>query len=99
MSSLPINVYVPNLPHRKDRRVHIEQQYAERAEFNLHIVTPLDGTTAANSLWLTFIECVKTAHQQGYEYFIFGEDDHTFTSHYDYSCLTEAISQALCPNP
>ena len=91
-----INVYVPNLPHRKDRRVHIEQQYAERAEFNLHIVTPLDGTTAANSLWLTFIECVKTAHQQGYDYFIFGEDDHTFTAHYDYSCLTEAISQALC---
>ena len=36
-----IHVYVPNLPHRKDRRVHIEQQYAERAEFNLHIVTPL----------------------------------------------------------
>ena len=47
-----LNVYVPNLPHRKDRRLHIEQQYAERTEFNLHIVAPLDGTTAANSLWL-----------------------------------------------
>ena len=47
-----IHVYVPNLPRRKNRRVHIEQQYAERTEFNLHIVTPLDGTTAANSLWL-----------------------------------------------
>ena len=90
-----INVYVPNLKHRKDRRLNIEQQFKDKSEFILHVVTPLHAEPASKSLWLTFIECVTEAYNNDFDYFIFAEDDHCFTEAYNFQNLSEAISHAI----
>lgn len=90
-----INVYVPNLKHRKDRRLNIEQQFKDKSEFILHVVTPLHAETASNSLWRTFIECLAEAYKNDFDYFIFAEDDLCFTEAYNFQNLSEAITQAI----
>lgn len=90
----PINVYVPNLPTRTDRRKSICDQFAGRKEFRLDVVTPIQHEVPAYSLWKTFINCVKKAKESNLEYFIFCEDDHIFTSNYSYQTLYDCIEDA-----
>lgn len=89
-----IDVYIPNLPQRADRRLSVTEQFAGRKEFNLHIVTPVRHESAARSLWETFVECVRKEQEKDSEYFIFCEDDHQFTFFYSYPVLEEAIAMA-----
>lgn len=89
-----IQVYIPNLPERKERRDHIISQYADKSEFNLHILTPAQAEHPVKSLWLTFIQSVEEACRKNYDFFVFGEDDHVFTDAYNYPSLVDAINHA-----
>lgn len=90
----PINVYVPNLPARTDRRKSICEQFANRKEFCLHIVTPIPHKEPAFSLWKTFVECVRKEKENSSEYFLFCEDDHVFTVNYSWQTLSDRIEEA-----
>ena len=83
-----IDVYIPNLPHRVDRRLSIMEQFAGRKEFNPHIITPIRHESAVRSLWETFVECVREEQSKDSLYFIFCEDDH-------YRCSAFACGTAI----
>lgn len=89
-----IDVYIPNLPQRTDRRESILAQYANRREFNLHLVEPVKDKEPEFSLWKTFIRAVRAEKEKGSEFFIFGEDDHAFTETYNPDLLEECIVEA-----
>lgn len=90
----PINVYVPNLPARTDRRISICEQFAGREEFRLHIVTPIKHEVPAYSLWNTFVECVRKEKENKSDFFLFCEDDHVFTENYSWQTLIDRIKVA-----
>lgn len=90
----PIQVYAPNLPCRTDRRTSIEHEFQDKPEFELHIVSAIKNTNGAWGLWQTFHSIVATEAQKNSDFFIFCEDDHTFTQDYDKDTLMENIAEA-----
>lgn len=90
----PIPVYAVNLPARTDRRAHIEAQFAGRPEFRLTVVPGREGVNGPWALWQTFYDIVRREAERGTPYFVFCEDDHTFTSDYDASFLLRRIHEA-----
>lgn len=90
----PISVYAPNLASRPERRAHIEAQFAGRPEFHLTVVTPVPHRMGTVSLWRTFLSIVRRERETGSEFFIFCEDDHTFTPNYTWAALQTAIREA-----
>lgn len=86
--------YVVNLLNRTDRRKHILQQFADKPEFNIQIQQPIPHPIAAVSLWLTLCDIVVKEKEKNSPYFIFCEDDHTFTNAYSCDLLEKCISLA-----
>lgn len=91
---LPITVYAPNLPQRPERRESILQQFAGRAEFELHVVPAIERKQPTWGLWQTFYQIVEKEKAKNSDYFIFCEDDHVFTDHYQRDFLLERIEEA-----
>jgi len=89
-----INVYVPNLPNRAERRDSITRQFEGKDLFSLNIVQPINHPLARVSLWRTFVQIVRKEHQNGTGFFIFCEDDHVFTASYSDDILMRKISEA-----
>ena len=94
MSRKCINVYVPNLPVRTDRRESIEHQFADKPVFQLQLMTPVPDKKGYISLWRTFFSAVRREYEKGSDYFIFCEDDHMFTASYDEVKLFSQIAEA-----
>lgn len=90
-----INVYVPNLPERKERKASILQQFEGRDAFNLHVVEPIKRSSPSTSLWHTFVEIVRTEARSDADFFIFCEDDHLFTADYSANLLESSIEKAM----
>lgn len=86
--------YVVNLPNRTDRREHIVRQFIDKPEFDMHIQEPIQHPVAPVSLWLTLRSIVTKEKEKGSTYFIFCEDDHTFTNDYSPTLLEKNIIQA-----
>lgn len=89
-----INVYVPNLPQRTERKTSILQQFDEKELFDVHLVEPLKRATPSTSLWHTFVDIVSKEAKTDADYFIFCEDDHMFTDGYTESLLKSCIEKA-----
>lgn len=94
MIQKPIDVYIPNLPQRTDRRKSIEAQYSGRTEYSLHLLTPVPDVTPTHSLWKTFVSVVKLEREKRTNFFVFGEDDHVFTEDYSFDFLLTCIKEA-----
>lgn len=94
MNSTPIQVYVPNLKKRTDRKASILAQYAGREEFELHIVPAIEHSNGAWGLWKTFRQIVTTELEKGSSFFVFCEDDHLFTDNYTLDFLLTNIHKA-----
>lgn len=89
-----IRVYAVNLPARTERRVSIEEQFAGRTEFELHVVDGIEHRNGPFGLWQTFYGIVEREAAVGSDYFIFCEDDHVFTPDYSPSVLRQRIADA-----
>ena len=89
-----INVYVPNLSIRTDRKASIEKQFKDKNEFELNILPALEHRIGAYGLWQTFMSVVRKEHDKRSEFFIFCEDDHVFTENYNREYLFERIEEA-----
>lgn len=90
----PIKVYAVNLPHRSDRRRSIEAQFADKPEFELHVVPAIERRIGAHGLWQTFYAIVESEASSSSDYFIFCEDDHIFTENYSIKNLRLKIKEA-----
>lgn len=89
-----IPVFAANLACRTDRRKSLEHQFEGRTEFELHIVEAIEDSDGAWGLWQTFCSIVEQEKEKGTPYFIFCEDDHVFTSCYEWPVLKECIAEA-----
>ena len=93
-----IRVNCINLESRTERKNHIEIEFSDRHEFNLRIVQAIKHEVGAIGLWQSLIGVVKEMSLYDDEYFIFCEDDHTFTKHYTSGVLQEGIETAKSHN-
>lgn len=89
-----IQVYAVNLAARPERRQAIVGEFDGRDEFELHVVPAIERREGAWGLWQTFYGIVERQAEAGSDYFVFCEDDHTFTPAYDASQLRRLIEQA-----
>lgn len=89
-----INVFAVNLAYRTDRKEHIVNQFMDKPEFSLTVVPAIEHTNGAYGLWQTVRKIVRNEAEKRSEYFIFCEDDHTFTNLYSADFLHQSISHA-----
>lgn len=94
---MSINVFTANLPYRVERRKHIAIQFENKKFFFLEVTPTVSCSIAAKSLWLTIQQIIKVKVDWQDDFFVFCEDDHQFTEHYNFSLLKQTIkeSQAL----
>ncbi|MET3875829.1 hypothetical protein [Chitinophaga sp. OAE865] len=90
----PISTFIINKRNRSDRRVHILNQFLNKEEFVVQIVTAIECEIGAVGLWNT-IKYIITELITGEENFILlCEDDHEFTDAYSAESLVKAINNA-----
>lgn len=94
ISTMQHPTYVINLPNRTDRHQHILQQFLDKPEFRVQIQTPVSHPVNAVSLWLTLLKIVEKEKEANSSYFIFCEDDHTFTNAYSNELLEQCLTLA-----
>jgi len=81
---ISIPTYIFNLPHREDRRKHIESQFLDKPEFEVRWSKTYSHKIGAVGLWLSIRHAVADAVERGEDdVIILCEDDHFFTEHYD----------------
>lgn len=89
-----IEVFVPNLKNRKDRRDSIKLSFENENMFRLHILEAIPHPTGAISLWKTLQSVVNIQKNHEDHFFIFCEDDHMFTKDYSFEFFNHAIQEA-----
>lgn len=92
MAELP--VYIINLPYRIDRMRSILEQFKSRDEFSLNFISPISHEIGRVSHWNTIKRIVQLAEYSREDFVIICEDDHVFTSDYDYNFLMRSINNA-----
>lgn len=75
-------VYVINLKDRTDRLNHIEQQFANKPEFEVNYIDAVKHPIGAVGLWKSLKKCVKIAMEKEEDIIVICEDDHFFTENY-----------------
>ena len=92
--NVSIPVYAINLPERKERRVHIENQFMGKEEFDLTIIDACKHENGAYGLWLSIRKVIEIAIKNEDDVIIICEDDHEFTEHYSKEYLLKNIIEA-----
>jgi GR25 family glycosyltransferase involved in LPS biosynthesis len=93
---LRIPTYVINLPERKERRKHIEEQFKGREEFDVTIISACRHEIGAVGLWMSIRKIIEIAIANDDDVIIICEDDHEFTAHYSREVLLRNIIEAHC---
>lgn len=75
-------VYVINLPEREERRLHIEQQFKGKEEFEVTFVEAVKHEIGAVGLWHSLRKCIQMAMKRDDDIIVVCEDDHVFTEFY-----------------
>lgn len=89
-----IPTYVINLKERTERLEHIRQQFANKPEFDVHIVEACEHSIGAVGLWNSIVKVINMAIENEDDVIIVCEDDHTFTKHYNRDYLIANILEA-----
>lgn len=81
--SVYIPTYVIHLAERTERRIHIEEQFKGRSEFELIWIDAYRHEKGTIGLWKSIQNAVRMAVERDDDVMILCEDDHYFTEHYD----------------
>ncbi|GHE44112.1 glycosyltransferase family 25 protein [Sphingobacterium griseoflavum] len=92
-TDIQLPTYIINLPHRSDRLLHIQQQFAGRTEFDVTIVKAIKDSNGAMGLWKSIQKVVQLAVERDDEVILICEDDHVFCDGYQSKILFDAIIQ------
>jgi len=87
-------VYVANLEKRTDRKKHIVSEFKNREEFEVGIVPSKEMETGAEGLWETFKAILMREAALESDFFIFCEDDHSFTNAYTLVFFEKRMEEA-----
>jgi hypothetical protein len=74
----PIDLYCIHLPHRKDRRAHMDAMQAKYPSVKIHYVDGVYDPTSYLGCQLSHKKCVQMAKDAGWPYVIVLEDDCDF---------------------
>ncbi len=101
-----IQVYIINLPERKDRLDHILQEFQDRTEFEINIIEAIKHELGSIGLWMTIQKILIDVIDKKEELFLLCEDDHQFTEYYSSELLLSNIQKVakleadiLCGGP
>jgi len=94
MQDIPFNVYVPNLPSRRERKENIHHEFKNRGEFHLNVVPAFEHTIGAIGLWKTIEYILRGLVSKEEDFIILCEDDHHFEESYNCHFLIEKIKEA-----
>lgn len=89
-----IPTYVINLKCRTDRLEHVLQQFADKVEFDIHVIEACTHPIGAVGLWQSIVKIVKQVKDSDDDVIIICEDDHTFTEDYDRDRMIHNIIEA-----
>ncbi len=89
-----IPAYVINLPERKDRLAHIQQQFLGKSEFDVTIMEACKHSIGAVGLWKSILKVIKIGVANEDDVIIFCEDDLQFTRQYMGEILIKQIENA-----
>ncbi|MEN5085947.1 hypothetical protein ABE426_05715 [Sphingobacterium faecium] len=89
-----IPTFIINLEKRYDRRIHIQNEFEKRNEFDCRIVSATQHTIGAIGLWKTMRSIIEQAKIENYDYILICEDDHQFTDNYNESLFIKTIHDA-----
>lgn len=78
-----IPVYTINLAKRKERLIHLQQQFKNRNEFKVTHVEAVNHNIGKIGLWYSIKKIIKLAQKQNEDLIIICEDDHVFTKQYN----------------
>ncbi len=78
-----IPTYIINIKERTDRLKHIQKQFANRPEFQVHIMEAKRHNVGAIGLWQSICSIIRHAKTKNEDFILICEDDHIFTKHYD----------------
>ncbi|AQW97164.1 hypothetical protein [Elizabethkingia anophelis] len=89
-----IPLYIINLKERKDRLIHILNEFKDKNEFFVEVIQSTRNEKGNVGLWNNVRRCVKLAIERGEDFIILCEDDHVFTKDYSYDFLYKCITEA-----
>ncbi|GEM65672.1 hypothetical protein SF1_36540 [Sphingobacterium faecium NBRC 15299] len=89
-----IPTFIINLEKRYDRRIHIQNEFEKRNEFDFRIVSATQHNIGAIGLWKTMRNIIEQAKMENYDYILICEDDHQFTDNYNESLFIKTIHDA-----
>lgn len=87
-------IFAINIPIRKERKDHIEEQFADKQNMGFKVVSCVPHKVGAISLCHTIQHIIKNEIDWENDFFILCEDDHLFTKEYSIEYLASAIQQA-----
>jgi GR25 family glycosyltransferase involved in LPS biosynthesis len=91
---MKIPTYVINIKTREDRLFHIEREFKDRGEFDVHITEAITHKFGNLGLWHSIKQIVDEAFKANLDYVLICEDDHLFTADYNSETIFAAISEA-----
>ena len=89
-----IPVHIINRYSRSERRASILKEFADKPLFDLTIHEPIYHPIGSYSHWKTFRQIIMDCKNEKVTYFVFCEDDHTFTEHFSESTIIPYIQTA-----
>lgn len=89
-----IPTYIINLPERQERKKHIENQFFNKNEFDVHFINGIKHEIGAVGLWKTIRYIIGMASENDEDVIIICEDDHEFTKDYSKDNLILNILEA-----
>jgi hypothetical protein len=89
-----IPTYIINITDRTERRLHIEQQFHGRPEFEPIFVEACIHEKGTIGLWQSMVKVVKIAMEREDDIIIICEDDHMFTAEYNKDYFLTNIIEA-----
>ena len=93
-----IPAYIIHLSERVERKVHIEEQFLNRNEFELIFIEGYKHKIGAVGLWLSIRKIVEISIKNDDDIIIVCEDDHQFTEYYSKQLLIKTILEAGARN-
>lgn len=92
--SVVLPTFVIHLPEHTERLAHVEREFADRKEFDVHIVSACRHRRGATGLWHSIRKIVEQADRNREDVILVCEDDHTFTANYDGDRFLRQVREA-----
>ncbi|KGE13332.1 hypothetical protein [Sphingobacterium deserti] len=93
LTPLKIPTFIINLERRPDRKTHVLREFNDKDEFSVTVIPAIEDHIGGFGLSQTVLSIMARALISDEEFVLICEDDHHFTSDYDYLTLIKLIDR------